>query len=573
MVVLAALGAAVLTAAVIGLIWYIRLWSVGAAVGRALVLMHTAHTPAAIDDAFAVWDSETRGRWRGREAALIEHTMGKYDPTEARVRALLNCIAGADYGDRKADWDRWYAAWKRRREGKPPALKSDEAVRLNREWEAAVGLTAWHTTILPIDGQIYVASLGSDVSSADDPSDGLVRVNGYTGAAELFFVPPDRGPRDVLGVAAGSEVLFVACRNGSVYCVGLDGGLRWKTYVGGPIASIPLAADVNTDAAADVLVVTQQERVVALNGTNGRTLWAAAPPGGRRPAAARGTFVTASLATGDLLPAAGDELLLVTLDGDVRMLGLADGAQRWKGAVEAGCYGGPLVPFAENSPGRPAYVADGGGGIWSLLQASRSVDALLTWQVGARVSTALVAAPRTILTGTGAPPANGAELPSWLLATSAGSVDGHGGSVFALAGAAIRWRYTPGGVIWGTAAIADLNGDRRSEIIVPTMAGDPAGAGLTRGGITILSRDGHLLRQLDFSAPVECSPVVADVNGDGRLDVLVADRSGLLHCYSTRGFGPVEWGVYGGDSRNSRNAGRAYAWGQAPHGHQWRWRP
>jgi len=53
--------------------------------------------------------------------------------------------------------------------------------------------------------------------------------------------------------------------------------------------------------------------------------------------------------------------------------------------------------------------------------------------------------------------------------------------------------------------------------------------------------------------------------------VLVADQSGILHCYGTERIGPVEWGLAGGDSHNTRNSENAYRFGQTPSGRQWHW--
>ena len=49
--------------------------------------------------------------------------------------------------------------------------------------------------------------------------------------------------------------------------------------------------------------------------------------------------------------------------------------------------------------------------------------------------------------------------------------------------------------------------------------------------------------------------------------------SGRLYCFATEGFGPVNWGLYAGDSHNTRNAVHAYEYGQRPHGYQRQWRP
>ena len=66
---------------------------------------------------------------------------------------------------------------------------------------------------------------------------------------------------------------------------------------------------------------------------------------------------------------------------------------------------------------------------------------------------------------------------------------------------------------------------------------------------------------------------MADVNGDGELELLIADQAGWLHCLATGQVGPVEWGLLGGDSHNTRNADNAFRYGQLPVGAQWNWQP
>jgi hypothetical protein len=75
-----------------------------------------------------------------------------------------------------------------------------------------------------------------------------------------------------------------------------------------------------------------------------------------------------------------------------------------------------------------------------------------------------------------------------------------------------------------------------------------------------------------FAAPLECGPVIADVDGDDQLDLLVAEQDGRLHCYDTGVSGAVYWGVPGGDRFNRREAESAYSFGQVPHGFQWAWK-
>ena len=190
-------------------------------------------------------------------------------------------------------------------------------------WTAPVGLTTWFSNVLPLDGQIYVGSLGAEFRQTQDTADGVVRINGTSGAAELIFTPPPehRGPRDVLGLAAGDAELFVACANGSVYAVDPEGQPRWHAHAGDPIISPPLAADLNRDGATDVVVVTRATKgttakAVALSGRGGRTIWAttvAHPPAGD-------PLLGATLALGPLRADGGPELFVTLPTGDLAVL-------------------------------------------------------------------------------------------------------------------------------------------------------------------------------------------------------------------------------------------------------------
>jgi hypothetical protein len=175
----------------------------------------------------------------------------------------------------------------------------------------------------------------------------------------------------------------------------------------------------------------------------------------------------------------------------------------------------------------------------------------------------LIAALRTLHTDPNEPPT--------VLACPTGEHGGRHGGVCLLEPEGVRWRFAVGGAVWGTPAVADLNGDRLSEIVLSSS--EPNAEGQLRGAITIVSQAGQCLYRLPLDAPIDCSPVVADVDGDNLLEVLVADQAGWLHCFKTDRFGPVKWGLFGGDSRNTRNAANAYAFGQTPFGHQWRWKP
>ena len=548
--------------------WYLIRRSLGWQVRRGLQALTDADSAARIRAALDRWESETRPNWAERREELITYLYSEYPLDDLRVRLLLTRVTGADYGERREDWQRWYEARRRLYGGQSPVVPRREAVVLKPRWTAPVGLTTWFTTILPLDGQVYVAALGTGFDDAEDRADGVVRVAGTTGTAELIFTLPTehRGPHDVIGLAAGDDSLFAACYNGFVYCLDADGRTLWHTHVGDPIVAPPLAVDTNSDGVTDVIVATRGGKVLALSGRQGKTIWVASVA---RPRVGQ-AMLGATLSLGNLLGGDDAELLVTMPPGDVAALALRSGRALWQRTLSAGIVAGAVSVAGPSRLGPPAYVGDRAASIWSLVGSGRNLEAVCWQSLGVRSDETLVAGLRTLgIQGAGAErtAVNGA----WLLACPTGEYAGRWGAVCALSPEGVQWRLPVGGAIWGTPAVADLNGDGRPEIVVASIEVGPTGQ--TIGVLLVVSASGHIVQRVPIDAAIECSPVVADVDGDSRLEVLVADQSGRLHCFGTEGYGPVEWGLFGGDSHNTRNAANAYAYGQRVFGYQWTWRP
>ncbi|GIG29907.1 DUF4214 domain-containing protein [Cellulomonas marina] len=90
-----------------------------------------------------------------------------------------------------------------------------------------------------------------------------------------------------------------------------------------------------------------------------------------------------------------------------------------------------------------------------------------------------------------------------------------------------KWRwFLQGQVVWSSPALADLNGDGGLDVVVGTGGyfDDPAGRVLT----ALDGRTGRVLWQAGMPARVVGSPSVADVTGDGRADVFVVSYGGWL---------------------------------------------
>ncbi|UCG33925.1 MAG: hypothetical protein JSU68_04660, partial [Phycisphaerales bacterium] len=130
--------------------WYLGRRSVAWHVRRGLELLAGAATPGEVRAALRRWEDETRaglqiGDWGlGREAGgeggasrrekLIGHLLNDYGLDDQRIRLLLTRIAGADYGDRRADWQRWFATRQRLRAGLQPRVPRRQSIKLEDRW-------------------------------------------------------------------------------------------------------------------------------------------------------------------------------------------------------------------------------------------------------------------------------------------------------------------------------------------------------------------------------------------------------------------------------------------------------
>jgi hypothetical protein len=82
----------------------------------------------------------------------------------------------------------------------------------------------------------------------------------------------------------------------------------------------------------------------------------------------------------------------------------------------------------------------------------------------------------------------------------------------------VKWKTFVDQVVYSSPAVGDLNGDGNLEIAVGS--GDFFSG--TGKHVTELDRTGHIIQQLATPGYVRSSPALADVKGNGRLDIIVA---------------------------------------------------
>ena len=83
------------------------------------------------------------------------------------------------------------------------------------------------------------------------------------------------------------------------------------------------------------------------------------------------------------------------------------------------------------------------------------------------------------------------------------------------------------------------------------FAGDEIVFGTESGHVHALSATGTRVRSFGVGSPIEMTPTLADVTGDGRIEILVGSNDGVLRAIKTPGKVPAPIGYYRGDPQNT----------------------
>lgn len=516
-----------------------REYQFNAAVAHALDTIR--REPALTDAWIADWIQQAERYVAGGREAVIRRLLREIGVQEAPNRTLLTALTGCDFGDRA---DEWRAALARRSND---VGRADVGHALSPRWSAAVGLTRPASTILPIDGHIYVASSGANFDGAPDAADGVVLVD-RAGRSELITEHNPSTGGDIAHLALGGGRLFSVTRT-AVQATDLSGRKLWVARTANSPLCNPVYCELPHERRALLFVLLSNGVVAAHQAATGSLLWST-PLNAPRHTATLGE-TRATLALGDVVGSRRPELL-ASWGASTFVLDLVDG--RVIESRHAAGDGTTACMLARD--GRTARWIQVAAAASSTAATPRSrLSAIALEDLGARVL-GLVPQLRSITAPAG----------DELLVAVSGSVNGLvAGSLLAFDDDALAWRASLAGTALAPPAIADVDGDRESDIIVTANA-------LEAGRLQVWTRHGRLVAQMSFKVPLAAGPVVADVDGDGRLELLVADADGMLHCLNTRSSGPIEWGAPGGDPWNTLSAANAYSFGQTPFGYQTAWR-
>ena len=384
---------------------------------------------------------------------------------------------------------------------------------LQEKWRARIGATHPTSTIHVREGRVIVNSNGADPSSPTDRSDAVWILAGKDGSLLERLQPPGKGDRDCNGLAVSDRGLTFGTDQGFVYAYDWESTLLWKAKVDGPVKAMPALADLDGDGVDDVVAGTTQGTVYALRGRDGKVLWKHRT--GRNGTDGVGIWGGAALydASKDGVP----DVFVPAADHFFRAFDGATGRLMWE--VEGGSpmWASPLlldvdadgrreVAFSE-SDGVVYLVEAAGGGVRWRSQVNAKLIGGLGWS----------GRDQCVLAG-----------------TSPGGKPGEVLCVGAQSGATRRFKIDKSKAIAAGFVVGDVDGAPGDETVVGTGS----------GALLVLGPGGKQVWRQEIGTPITCPPTLADVDGDGRTDILVAGFDGYLRAFDSAGVPPSTIGYY-----------------------------
>lgn len=399
------------------------------------------------------------------------------------------------------------------------------------QWKTKIGVTTYRTNMVFHNGLLYIGSNGESRDAQLDNLDGVYAIDPKTGAVKATYKVPFAGDNDVTGIAIADNKLFFGTDNYYFFCFDLKTKQElWKVPQKYDVESTPVCEDFNSDGKKDVAFSVEGNGFYALNGEDGSLIWAQdsiSSHNGNVPS------------------------LLVDLNGD----GVKDLVNAGRGAANSDeidgfkmAHYGDYHIALNGKNGRVLWLRETGAGV-------HTSPYLFTVNGQQRIAL-LDCYGEFQIVDLGGNVLSRAGLGYGWFTSPVFSEDNH------LIGGRFAMNYTddvletnernpipfPG----DKAQVNSVKMDNDQIISATTMLADVLGRGkqqaigVTEQGVLFLMETSGLeIMKLKLPGKgAEASVFVNDIDGDGKLELLVADLDGYLYCFGTKSKGKVEHGAF-----------------------------
>ncbi len=391
-------------------------------------------------------------------------------------------------------------------------------------WRAEIGQTTYRSTIHVSQGQVIVNSNGEDLNAKRDRLDGVHVLNAATGSRLMQIVPPGGGEKDANGLAVTRQGLFFGTDQEVFYAYDRQGKLVWSFEGKGDFEAAPAMADFNGDQILDVAVGEEDGDFYLLDGRTGKPIRVFKTETGDYGQTGYNAPAAVMDVNGDHIP----EIFVPGRDNTMKAFDGRTGTQLWRIKRDSGLHGAPILVDVNGDGTRELVFSEAYSEIMVVEPRSGKVvwSQLLTHPTGGIEGLfsplGWFDADRCALTGT-----------AWW---------GSRESFYCVGASGVVWRHEEAKKnISSGAVVGDVDGKPGDEVIFGTESGKLVAVG--QGGAVVWT--------VDLGAPIECTPTLADVDGDGTTEVLVAAGDGFIRAFKTAGASPIAHPYHRGDSANT----------------------
>jgi len=388
-------------------------------------------------------------------------------------------------------------------------INSNTLKKLPLKWKIRIGKTTYRTTLQYANGFIFAPSNGKDSKSLNDTYDGVHIINANDGTRYKQLSIDRLGDQDVNGIAISNTKIVFGNDNHEIAAYNWNGERIWKYQTTSDFEGAPILTTINTDSYLDVIAATEDGQVLALDGLTGTRLWTFKAVKNPRLFYPETNYFIGSPSAIDVNKDTVKDIIIGNRNGILYCINGKDGLLLWKNRtkIPSGILSSPVIK--RNS----LYYAESYGYIHKLTTKGRQLD---TYNINQMQYPHIVASPivnnqNTLIIGT----TNQKKKSGfWTLLHRKNQT------------------YTKTGNISATALLTNVDPSSETEFIIITES----------GWLYILDSKGSPKGKFKLLSGSECTPLVADIDNDGYLELIIALNDQYLYAYDLNTKGPVSWG-------------------------------
>lgn len=403
------------------------------------------------------------------------------------------------------------------------------------KWKTYIGQTTYRSNILLHQNKIWVGSNGNTLErNANDENDAVFALDTKTGNV-LAKIQPIGKPNDtetpdfdVNGIAIEGTKLFFGTDYKVLYCYDIDKKeFLWQystptDAVGGNygnIESCPLLADLNGDGESDVVITVRGKGVVAVNGKTGKPIWV------NILSQAEGAFLTSPCSVDvnkdnvpDIITGGWGteyESYLYALDGK-------NGKILWQFRLGSGLKSSPSIihkgkktAILVASTYSIVYMVDLKGQPLYAVNLNMPEQAPFFGGISGLFASPILTPNETL--GIGSAWWSDKQDGFWVTHLQKATLNEEKG--LKVVDRSLS-NFTSANRISASAVVAQVN-NKNWQLIVPTE----------KGRLLLYDEKKKTMQTFQLPAGSETTPFIGDIDGDRKLELLLATYDGYLYCY------------------------------------------